>query len=86
MTRTIAILLALLTMVGVAQAQTPIRAKVGKPLKDAQALEEQGNYKAAMAKVNEAEAVPDKTAEESKVTEEVREFVESKLSAPPSQP
>ncbi|HKD46099.1 MAG TPA: hypothetical protein VKB67_00270 [Rhizomicrobium sp.] len=56
-------------------AQAAVSAKVGKPLQEAQALAEQGNYKAAMAKVNEAEAVPNKTAEESKIIAQMKEYI-----------
>ena len=50
-----------------APAEAAVRAQVGKPLQEAQSLTGAGNYKAAQAKVNEAEAVPNKTAEESKL-------------------
>ena len=56
MKRMAAIVLALLTMAGPVQALT-ISAKVGPLLKEAQALIAAKNYKAALAKLNEAEAV-----------------------------
>jgi hypothetical protein len=56
MKRTAALLLALLTMAGPAQALT-ISAPVGPLLKEAQALIAARNYKAALAKLNQAEAV-----------------------------
>ncbi len=57
-----------------AVAQT-VRPAVGKPLQEAQALIAQKNYKAAMAKVNEAEAVPGKTEAESKVIATMKEYI-----------
>jgi hypothetical protein len=58
MKRTAAIFLALLTMAGSAQAQPRIiSAKVGPLLKEAQQMIVAKNYKAALAKLNEAEAV-----------------------------
>lgn len=56
-------------------AEAAVSAKVGKPLQEAQALAAQGNYKAAMAKVNEAEAVANKTAEESKIIAQMKEYI-----------
>src|SRR5215469_1679672 len=56
-------------------AQAAVSAKVGKPLQEAQALAEQGNYKAAMAAVNQAEAIPNKTAEESKIIAQMKEYI-----------
>lgn len=56
MKRTTVILLALLAMAGPVQALT-VSAKVGPLLKEAQALIAAKDYKAAMAKVSEAEAV-----------------------------
>ncbi len=55
MKRTAAILLALLTVAGPALALT-ISAKVGPLLKEAQSLIQAKNYKAASAKLDEAEA------------------------------
>jgi len=56
-------------------AQAAVSAKVGKPLQQAQQLAAQGNWKGAMAAVNEAEAVPGKTAEESKVIAQMKEYI-----------
>ena len=52
----------------------PVRAVVGTPLQEAQAAAENRNYKAAMAKMNEAEAVPNKTAEESTIITQMKEL------------
>src|SRR5579863_2866061 len=53
---TAAILLALMTIAGPAQAYT-VSAKVGSLIREAMAMFEAKNYKAAMAKVDEAEVV-----------------------------
>ena len=58
----------------VAQSVRPV---VGKPLQEAQALAAQKNYKAAMAKVNEAEAAPNKTEAESKIINQMKEYIAS---------
>ncbi len=46
----------------VAQAQEAVRPEVGKPLQAARDLYKQGKYKEALAKVREAEAVPNRNA------------------------
>jgi len=56
MKRTAAILLALLSVAASAQALT-VSPKVGPLLKEAQSLFQAKNYKAALAKLDEAEAV-----------------------------
>lgn len=56
-------------------AVAAVRAAVGKPLLDAQALMGQGNYKAAMAKVNEAEAVVNKTPEETSIIAQMKNAI-----------
>jgi hypothetical protein len=56
-------------------AQAAVRAAVGKPLQEAQQLAAKGDYKAAMAKVNEAEAVSNKTAEENKIVTQMKDYV-----------
>ena len=58
-----------------APASAAVSAKVGKPLQEAQKLAGEGNYKAAMAKLNEAEAVPGKSAEENKIINQMKEFI-----------
>ena len=52
-----------------------IRASVGKPLQEAQALAAQGKYAAAMEKVREAEGVANKTAVESHDVEQMKEYI-----------
>ena len=52
-----------------------VRPEVGTPLQEAQKLAASGNYKAAMAKVNEAESVPGKTADESDIIAKMKSFV-----------
>lgn len=56
-------------------AEAAVRAAIGKPLQEAQQLAAKGDYKAAMAKVNEAEAVGNKTAEENKVVTQMRDYI-----------
>src|SRR6185312_10066018 len=56
-----------------------------KPLQEAQSLAGQGNYKAAMAKVNEAEAVSGKTAEETQIINQMKNYIAVK-SGDPSTP
>jgi hypothetical protein len=56
-------------------AAAAVSAKVGKPLQEAQQLAASGNYKGAMAKVNEAEAIPGKSAEENKIIQQMKDFI-----------
>ncbi|HEY2835504.1 MAG TPA: hypothetical protein VGI89_02970 [Rhizomicrobium sp.] len=56
-------------------AAAAVSAKVGKPLQEAQQLAAKGDYKAAMARVNEAEAVPGKSAEENKIINQMKDFI-----------
>ncbi len=65
---------ALLAAIAPAQAQA-VRAVVGKPLTEAQQLATQKNWKAAMAKVNEAEAAANKTAAESQVIAQMKQYI-----------
>lgn len=85
MKRTAVILLAFLTMAGAAQAMV-VSAQVGPFIKEAQALIAAKNYKAATAKLNEAEAVkssPDDTT----IINEFRKAIEIASSHPsPFQP
>jgi tetratricopeptide (TPR) repeat protein len=55
-----------------AQAQEAIRPEVGKPLAAARDLFKQGKYKEALAKVREAEAVPNRTPAENQLIEQMR--------------
>jgi hypothetical protein len=55
-----------------AQAQEAVRAEVGKPLQAARDLFKQGKYKEALAKVREAEAVPNRNAAENHLIEQMR--------------
>src|SRR6185312_9687402 len=63
------------TLVLSTPAAAAVSAKVGKPLQEAQQLAAAGNYKGAMAKVNEAEAVPGKSAEETKIIAQMKDFI-----------
>lgn len=55
-----------------------VRPVVGKPLQEAQALAAQKNYKAAMVKIAEAEAAPNQTAQEIRITAEMKEYISSR--------
>ena len=59
-------------------AAAAVSAKVGKPLLEAQSLFNKGDYNAAMAKVNEAEAISGKTAEETKIVNQMRDAIAAK--------
>jgi hypothetical protein len=84
-----ALLLGAAAMAGAAVLSSPaaaaLRAAVGKPLLEAQTLYNQGNYKGAMAKVNEAEAVSNKTAEETSTIAQMKNAIAVK-SGDPSTP
>src|ERR1700744_2090970 len=56
-------------------AQAAVSAKVGKPLLEAQQLIAKGDHKAAMTKVNEAEAIPGKTPEENKIIAQMKDAI-----------
>ena len=58
-----------------APASAAVSAKVGKPLQEAQTLANAGNYKGALAKINEAEAIAGKSAEESKIISQMKDFI-----------
>lgn len=55
-----------------AQAQEMVRAEIGKPLQAARDLIKQGKYKEALVKLQEAEAVPNRTAQENHLIEQMR--------------
>jgi hypothetical protein len=65
---------AMLVLSAPAQAQA-VRAVVGKPLSEAQALAAQKNWKGAMAKVNEAEGAANKTPAESQVIAQMKNYI-----------
>ena len=56
-------------------AKDTVSAKVGKPLQDAQALVKAGDFKGALAKVKEAQAIPGKSPFETKTVNEFLAFV-----------
>src|SRR5262245_16994391 len=58
-----------------AHAQEAVRAEVGKPLQAARDLYKQGKYKEALAKLREAEAVPNRTPHENQLIEQMRAAV-----------
>lgn len=55
-----------------------VRPSVGKPLQEARSLADAGKGSAAMAKIQEAEGVPNKTPAESQVIEAMKAYVEAK--------
>jgi hypothetical protein len=55
-----------------AQKADAVRPEVGKPLQEAQALMRSGKHREAMNKINEADAVPAKTANESFLIQRMR--------------
>ena len=61
-----------------APAYAAVRAEVGTPLQAAQSLAAAGNYKAAMEKVNEAEAVKDKTPDETSIISQMKQYIGAK--------
>jgi hypothetical protein len=63
------------TVTLVAPAQAAVSFKVGGVLKEAQSLAAAGNYKGAMAKVNEAEAIPGRTAEDNDVISKMKNYI-----------
>lgn len=69
--RTVALVLAVAAGVGTAQAQA-LRPEVGKPLQQAGELLKAGKAKEALAKVREADAVPNKTAAEQLTIDRMR--------------
>ncbi len=83
MKRTAAILVALLTIAGPAQALT-VSPKVGPLLKEAQALIAAKDYKAAQAKLDEADAVK-VSADDEAVINQMRHAI-AVVSSQPSQP
>lgn len=58
-----------------AQAQATVSAHVGALLQEAQAQAKAGNWKGAMAKVNEAEAAPNKSAADTQVINQMKNFI-----------
>jgi tetratricopeptide (TPR) repeat protein len=70
-------------MAGAALVTTPaqsasVRPAIGKPLQDAQRLAAQGKMAAALAAVNQAEAVSNKTPAESAIIAQMRNYIEAK--------
>lgn len=65
------------TAVATIPAEAAMRSAVGKPLQEALSLAKSGNYAAACAKVKAAEGVGGLTAEESKGTNQMKEYLAS---------
>src|SRR5262245_21455072 len=65
---------AAVTFVPAVQSQT-VSAHVGALLTEAQAQAKAGNWKGAMAKVNEAEAAPNKTSADTDVIGKMKNFI-----------
>lgn len=58
-------------------ADAALRAAVGKPLQEAQALAKQRNYSAALSKVKQAESVGNLTSEEASTINQMKKWLES---------
>jgi hypothetical protein len=58
-----------------AYAQATVSAHVGSLLQEAQAQAKAGNWRGAMAKVNEAEAAPNKTSADTTVINQMKNFI-----------
>jgi hypothetical protein len=66
---------AAVTVTAMAAQAATVSPRVGAALKEAQALATAGNYKGAQAKINEAEAVPGKTADDTAVINQFKNFI-----------
>ena len=66
---------AAVTMTAMAAQAATVSPRVGAALKEAQGLATAGNYKAAMAKINEAEGVPGKTADDTTVINQMKQYI-----------
>ncbi len=73
----VAFVLAFAGLAAHAQKGDSVRPEVGKPLQEAQSLSKSGRHREALAKVNEAEAVGNKTANESFLIQRMRGSVAS---------
>lgn len=80
MKRTVAILLSFLTIAGTAQALV-VSKEVGPLLQDAQRMIAAKNYKAALTKLNEADAVKS-TPDDANVINQMKQFIAVKPSDP----
>lgn len=66
---------AAVTVTAMAAQAATVSPRVGAALKEAQSLAAAGNYKGAQAKINEAEAVPGKTADDTAVINQFKNFI-----------
>jgi hypothetical protein len=66
---------AAVTMTAMAAQAATVSPRVGAALKEAQGLATAGNYKAAMAKINEAEGVPGKTPDDTTVINQMKQYI-----------
>jgi hypothetical protein len=57
------------------RAAEPIRPAIGQPVDQARALSATGDYPAALAKLHEAEAVPDKTPLETQIVNAMKNYI-----------
>ena len=64
-------------VIGTAEAAS-VRSVVGKPLQQAQDLAAKGDYKGALAAVNQADSAANKTADETKIIDQMRNYVMAK--------
>ena len=61
-----------------AQRRFQMRPQVERPLREAQPLIEQGKFNAAKSEVDKADAVPNKTPDESKIISQMRDYLGQK--------
>lgn len=66
---------AAVTMTAMAAQAATVSPRVGAALKEAQSLAAAGNYKGAQAKINEADAVPGKTADDTAVINQMKQYI-----------
>lgn len=66
---------AAVTVTAMAAQAATVSPRVGAALKEAQGLAAAGNYKGAMAKINEAEAVPGKTADDTSIINQMKQYI-----------
>src|SRR5271170_8530040 len=69
------------TLVTTVSAEAAVRVAVGKALNDAIADAKNGNGSGAMAKIHEAESVPNLTSAEQQVIEQTKNYVAAKTGA-----
>ena len=59
----------------VVPASAQLRPQIVRPLREAQPLIEEGKFNAAKAEVDKADAVPNKTPDETKIISQMRDYI-----------